>query len=181
MAKVNVKVNFVEKYFPAIAKVAADDLTKKAAEVGERLIKGKTRSGNQLVDGNSIRKQPALSPAWVETRSKLASTNETHAAFSPRRSNLTFTGQLIDALTSKRMTSGRIGIQFFVNASQRAAYNRPDGRGRMSSAGLPNNQQLAGYLADQGREFVGLDQKSRTQINNELTRILRRRLKVLLK
>lgn len=179
MAKVKVTANFVDQYFPVIAKVAANDLAKKAQEVGERLIRGQTRSGKQLVDGGAAGRQPPLSDSWRSKRGWLSRYNQTHPAFSQNRSNLTFTGQLVDAVTSSSDKSGAsVRVKFFVKDTMRQSYRGASGK----PVGKPlTNQTLAEYLSDKGRFFVGLDTKSRAQINNELTRILRRRLKVLLK
>lgn len=58
-------------------------------------LKGEARRSKPL---NSTRSFPALRNVSVIIREDLAEQNPTHPAFKPDRSNLTFTGQLIDSI-----------------------------------------------------------------------------------
>ena len=59
-------------------------------------IKDNTRKGKSVVTDSAFK---ALSPYTIEKRKKLGQTNRTHPKFKPNFSNLTLTGQLLNALT----------------------------------------------------------------------------------
>ena len=66
-------------------------------EIGETLVRMNAKNARvgKASDGSSF---PPLSEKWKEMRGKLAQINDTHLAYGRTRSNVTFTGQLLDGL-----------------------------------------------------------------------------------
>jgi hypothetical protein len=179
MAKTKVTVDLLGKYFKPLIRVAGQELAEKAISTGVRLIRGKTRSGNDMSNNQEIEKQPPLAPSTIRQREYLSRFNSTHGTFRPNRSNLTITGQLIDAVFGERIGTAddSLRLRWSVADTTRTPYKTgPKGIAKNT----PDNKTLAEYQADKGRKFIGLDNKSRQQITNELTRVLRRKLKSLI-
>lgn len=84
--------------------------------------------------------------------------------FSPKRSNLTLTGQMLDSLNF-RITKGRISI--FVDDSP-----RDDGE---------KNSDIAEYVTKQGRPFLGLTDKQQLKFFRQVETDLRKYLRAALK
>lgn len=159
----------------------ADDLVKDASPLAARtvvdLIKGETRSGKQLPSKGSGRakRQPALERSTKKYRNYIKRTpTKKHPAFSPNRSNLTISGQLIDALDFKVT---RTGFEVFVKDSNRTAYSTLGLINRAKNSTPPNNQKLAEFLADAGRSFVGIDNKGLKQVSNIFEDEIRRQIR----
>jgi len=117
-----------------------------------------------------------LSEGWIRRRRILSKFNETGLGYSHRRSNLTFTGQLLKAIffISKPM-QGQIDID--VSAGKRRKYVLPSGK--TSKSPTITNRKLAEYLAERGTIFVGLTRQMRDRANKILERKLRQLLRSL--
>ena len=148
--------NIVEESAPRIGKRAVD------------YIKGETRSGNQLQDGKKT-KFPSLKRSTRNQREYLSQFNRTHSTFSATRSNLTLTGQLVDAV--KFEVNGNT-ITVFVDKSNRTGYKT--GSSTLKSI---TNEALAEFLDDKGFGFLGLDKKGEQIVVREFEAALRRALK----
>lgn len=83
----------------------------------------------------------------------------------PSKSNLTATGQLLRSLTvAKARITG--GVAFFINVGDNRG---KDLFGRSSKIG---NKTLVGYLAQQGRVFLGFTNSQKNQITKEIRQII---------
>jgi hypothetical protein len=127
-------------------------------------VKSKARAGNPL---NTPGRFPKLKPSTIAARRRLK--GKKHPAFSPATSNLTITGQLIDAVNFKRVSGGLFEI--FIDKSKR------------TKSGEPNNRQLAGFL--EKRRFTIFSKKGLLRdktilrsIKKLLRKTLRKKLKV---
>lgn len=81
-------------------------------EVGQTVvddIKFQTRRGQSIPTGSRLK---PLSKRWKETRAQIAEATDTQETFSPNRSNLTVTGQLLDSLTWRIVGKGLIETLF---------------------------------------------------------------------
>jgi hypothetical protein len=165
----------------ALARIGPEAL-KAAGQLAVNNIKGRTRQGKDLsaggkADSNADRSQPPLSRSWIEQRQRLAAFNQTHPAYSPKRSNLTLTGQLLDAV-SFRVKNNRAEV--FVAESTRRGYayvpSRGPRKGQTVTAKAPTNAKLAEFLGEQGRFFLGLSPKEKKIISNRVRQLLRKAL-----
>ena len=122
-------------------------------------VRFEARKGKPL---NNNRKFPNLKPSTVASRR--ANKEKKHPAFSPGKSNVTITGQLLDAVSFKRVKS-RI-FELFVKDSKR------------NKRGDPNNEQVSDFLKDKGFViFTGKGMKSDKKIPRRLKQILLRFLR----
>lgn len=118
---------------------------------------------------------PALSKEWIERREKLAAVNSTHKDFSPSRSNLTFTGQLMDSLkTILKLTSNSAKIIMEYTGTHKGYIGLKGKRGKAIS-----NKRLAGYLQESGRN-TGDYELSKDQANtlaDKIAKLINKKLK----
>lgn len=115
----------------------------------------------------------SLSKGWIERRKKLSDYNETDSTFAPTKSNLTFTGQLLNALMHKITGIGKLQVGFFDSVHE--PYKNKDGK----SIGNPiKNEDLARYVAEQGRPFIGIRDLTKRKINRIVRTYVRRALNV---
>jgi hypothetical protein len=113
-----------------------------------RIIKGRTRLGRGVSDqGGSIRLAP-LSPSYKRFRKLYAS--KLGEFGSVNKSNLTMTGQMLNAIKHRRGVTGSIVI--YVNKRTR---RNPFSK----KAKKLTNAQVAEYVAENGRPFLGLDRQ----------------------
>lgn len=68
------------------------------AELSEAVIKDIKFQARRGVDGSTGKKFLPLSEEWIKRRKGIAKAMGAHPAYSPRRSNLTLTGELLDSL-----------------------------------------------------------------------------------
>lgn len=134
-----------------------DELSRVAAEAGAELIRNRTRQGYGIAnDGGSIYKLKPLSASYIEYRQRSILSPHT----SPGKSNLTFTGQLLDSLTSQRKQLGTWQIIL---------------KGTHSKAGIPNSQ-LAKYVS-RSRPFMFLSGGEIEKIRSLVRRTFRELVK----
>jgi hypothetical protein len=140
-------------------------------EIGKtavRRIKGGTRSPKDRMSNQKI---PELKDTTIEHRRYLQRFNRTHSTFSPRRSNLTITGQLIDAVTYSKKSNQ---VEIFVKDSARKKYKTGGDGGTHRP---PTNQELSQFLSKKGFKFMRIGKSAREQIENKINRELRRKLR----
>lgn len=80
-------------------------------ELGETIVKdirGLNRTGKSPKTGQ---KHPSLTPYTIKERGKLAETNQTAETYKQEKSNVTFTGQLLDSIESSSNGPGSIIIK----------------------------------------------------------------------
>lgn len=113
-----------------------------------------TRSGRSLpLDGDRFK---PLSERYREFRSKYRGPKG--KLFKPNKSNLTFTGQMLESLRGRSNLRNQTVTIF-------ATGTRDDGQ---------TNKEVAEHVADQGRPFLGLDLKGIKRIENIIRRDVRR-------
>lgn len=171
-----------------INKKSVDDLDKSVRDAFNKAIKSKAMLDEigisittDIVDqtknkAKSIPNQSrlaSLSTAWIERRRKLAESNDTDSAYAPTKSNLTFTGRLLNALKHKIIGTGKIEVGFFDSVHE--PYKDKDG----NTVGKPIlKEELAGYIAQQGRPFIGIRDLTKRKINRIVRTYVRRALNV---
>lgn len=142
------------------------------SEIGIMLterVRLEARRGSPLNDGRSF---PELKDSSKRIRKGLAKINKPHQAFSPERSNLTFTGQLQDAISFKRLKNGL--FELFVSEKKRSATKGFDGKRGESLT----NKEVDKDLRSRGFElFTGKGLKSEKKIPRLIKQILLRFLR----
>ena len=149
-------------------------------EIGEFVverIKLQARRGKPLNDTGSF---PDLKDVSVDIRKALSDVNATHPTFSPARSNITFTGQLINALTFSFNRSEGL-IELFVAKTRRNKIRRLVQFGRDPQVVF--NQTVDRRLRKRGFKMftprgVKMNNSVIKRINNIVKRTLRRALRV---
>lgn len=128
-------------------------------------IKRFTWSGRSLATGDRFKPLSGPYKKWrkkvLSKSTQWARTNKVGQFFSPNKSNLTLTGQLINSL------KGRSNFR-----TQRITVKPTGSR----SDGL-KNEEVAGDVAKNGRPFLGLDEKGRQRIIQIVKRDLRRQIR----
>ena len=123
-----------------------------------------TKKGN-FADGEG--KIPALKPSTIERRKRLSEVNRTGSDFSPGRSNVTFSGQLLNAV--KGLVKNNATIEVFVSDS---IHNQYKGI-KKNRLGKPmRNREIAEHLADQGRDFVRVPKDELEAVTKDFTKEL---------
>jgi hypothetical protein len=136
--------------------------TKKSMKlVGELAILAiveRTRGRNKGVSrtGGKERRLKALAKSTIEGRTRLKNLGRLHKDTSPRRSNLTRSGKLLDSMKIKEVKN---------------KYVRWGPKGRRRGEGI-TNEQVAEYVAQGGRPFNFLSKKDITKITKLIDKIL---------
>jgi hypothetical protein len=110
-----------------------------------------------------------LSSSYIKQRERYA--DNLSSETSPKKSNLTATGQLIDALTGK---AGGGKVVVTINKKRR----KPDVSG--SRSGLTNDQ-VRKYAEENGREFLKLSEAEKKEVTEIATQLINEKLSKLLK
>jgi hypothetical protein len=175
MAKV--KVNFNSRKAAAKVLEAVDRLrsnTKMNDEITEFVIgriSGEARRGTPLNDDRSF---PQYSTVYINFRRRLAQLNRTHPSFESSFSNLTITGQLIDALDSELT---RFGLEISVADTRRRPYVTPNKRKQkvLTNKEVDENLRVLGYKLFTAKG-VSLNDKVIKRVNTIVLATLRRAL-----
>ncbi len=144
-------------------------------EIGEFVvgrIQGEARRGRPL---NEQRKFPPLKESTKAIREALASKNPTHPTFSVNRSNLTFSGQLIDNIVFEL---GRKVITIFVDNTLRfPIVGSDDGQNRKTNREVDRDLRKRGFFLYTAK---GIDSNERVgkRINNIVKKFVRRAIKI---
>ncbi len=127
----------------------------------------------KAINPKTNRKFKSLSKSTIEYRKYLAKNNRTHPKFSPSKPNLTITGRLLDSIKA-RITSKSKGLLYRIDVTgNHKRYKGKDGLiGKEQT-----NKAIRGYLAEQGRDPLGLTEKSKGKIIRLLTLAIRERLR----
>lgn len=146
-------------------------------DVSDTIIKDiqfQTRSGKSIPLNQRF---PPLTKGWRDRRKEIKS--QRHNAFSPNRSNLTLSGQLVDSLKSIVVGAGR----FIIKASGiHQPYYYEGKRGQRVQVGSKiDNEKLSQYVAEQGRPFIGVRKELIPRLKRIIIGYVRRSSKVLFK
>lgn len=135
-------------------------------EAAERL-KEEIRKGINPQTGKKYRR---LEKSTIESRRRLSQSNNTHPDFRLRKSNLTLTGALIDALKSRFSKSSSI-LTIFISGEHPGYKGKS---GKQIKGSRKANAKIAGALAEQGRPILGISKKFAQEITRSIERALRR-------
>lgn len=125
---------------------------RKYAEEAARIVKVRTRLGYGVDrEGGQKKKLKALSDSYVEQRKK----SKLHSETTPKRSNLTRSGQLLDSYGPTKVARG----EAFVGPGG----SRNDGK---------TNEEIAQYVSDQGRAFNNFSRLEAKQISDMISKDL---------
>lgn len=146
----------VESRFAKV--IASREMKEKISDLVIGDIQKQTRAGKSITDNSSL---PPLSSAWKKRRAVIAQSIKTGEGFSPNKSNLTLSGQLLESLKA-RFSARTISI---APEGIHKPYRVTGRNGKRSTLGraIPN-KQLAVYLEEKGFGFIGL----RPEINNRI-------------
>jgi hypothetical protein len=150
-----VRMNLTKQEFSEELKLSSKTLLQ-MAEVWRKRIYSFTKSGKSLVTGDKFK---SLKQGYVDFRRKYQGARG--ELFKPAKSNLTLTGQMLESLRERaNQRQQRININL--------VGNRDDGKSK---------DEVAKYVAENGRPFLGLDDKGRERLNQIALRDIRRRWK----
>ncbi len=125
-------------------------------------IRSFTRTGKSIV-GSSPKSFKRLKQSTVEQRRRLGRAGKADKEFfSPGRSNLTMTGQLLKSLSFKSVVRDRT-VDVFAKGF------RTDGKA--------DNKKVAEFVAKGGRPFIGLDDKGIKRVTAIVLKDIRLRIK----
>lgn len=138
-------------------------------EIADGLIED-IQSGESPKTGKPF---PRLADSTIENRRRLARTNQTDKNYSPKKSNLTLTGQLVRSIKAKiNLTRGELIIE---PTGSRRPYRGVNKRLKQS---VRTNKELATIHANGGRNLPKRDiiRFSKKRVR-EIVRLIRARLK----
>lgn len=168
--------NFADKLKTALKKVKTQTQMRKFGEAAAEIIRKRTRLGYGATERSERAKLKPLSSSYKAYRAgKIAFATakggwvypykpsvkpKLHPLTTPNRSNLTFTGEMLDSLGVTKVKEGEATVD--------VSGNRTDGL---------TNQKVAGYVTAQGRPFNNLTPVEKRQIEQiietELKKIVR--------
>ena len=168
MTKVTYKLNNLQAKIKNAVKQLKDE---KFADTIKDTIVDAVR--DQSINPKNGRKFKSLSKSTIQHRKYLAKHNKTHPKYSASKPNLTITGRLLDSIKA-RITAKSKGLLFRIDVSG----NHKRYKGKKGLIGTEQtNKQIRGHLAKQGRDPLGLTDKSKGKIIRLLTIAIRERLK----
>lgn len=168
MAKVRVVFN--KKATERVKQRIAEAVSKSnVEEIIADDLKQSVREGINPKTGRPYRR---LKQSTIDQRRRLSKTNPTHSKYSPSKSNLTFTGQLVDSVFAKiTALKTRINITIGVKGRHTGYKNLNGTRGKNVK-----NEVIAKGLADQNRPLVGISKKKLSEMANKIVKIVKANL-----
>ena len=150
----------------ARAGIESDETLKEVGNIVQKSIVGAARSGKDP-EGNKF---TPLSKSWIERKQKLSSVNTTSSFYSKSRSNITFTGQLLDSFKFV-INKSQLSLRFFFDGV-RKPYR---GLRKAELDGIETNKELAARI-EETRPFVILSKKAEQMIIILVKRKIRQQL-----
>ena len=184
MAKITFKnmdrvTSELEKKILLIAEETLKENIEKFTEDIRSDIIAQTRAGKDIPND---RKQPPLAKSTIETRSYSEKYTDLHPLYSRRRSNLTMTGQLLEAVKGiVKKISGKTGYEITFEVSDTTRKQYKSEKARSKNTQRLTNKELAGYLKDKGREFLGVRKLMIDRIRRQISQDLRRNIRKILR
>jgi hypothetical protein len=168
---------------------ALEDNTRKAFEkvirnkellndIGETIItdiKFQTRRGNSIPTQGKLK---PLTSKWKDKRANIADQIKTGEAYSKNRSNLTLSGQLLDSLKTRIKGAGQIIIEAVGSRTPYLYSTKKTVKSRKQKH-EPTNEELAQYVKEQGRPFLGIRDAIKDRIKKDIIAFIRRSSRVL--
>lgn len=143
----------------------SDRLEADICDFVEETVKRRARSGKPL---NDIGKFPSLRELTIANRERLAKLNRTHPSFKPGKSNVTLTGQLVDAVTCFfRGRTFQVGIADTIRKPYKISKKK-------KQKNTPTNSELQGHLLDINKNFAIVTAKGlkKSTILKQLTKLI---------
>lgn len=147
-------------------------------EVGDFVVERVRFEARRQRPLNSSRSFPDLKDSSIRIRDRLSDFNATTRTYNKNRSNVSFTGQLLDSLTYNVVSSRRVIVIFFKGL--RFPYFGPKGLIKLDSKSK-SNEGVAQQLFERG--FVVFDNKGlgdetfRRRIKNIIRKYIRKNLR----
>lgn len=163
-------IQLTKRRVEAILNRAINDpnLKRKASEFSVERIQKVTRTGRSMVTGQKLK---PLADSTKRIKESLKKFNTPSRFYRKGKSNLTFTGQLLDSL---KAFEGKTGNRFEIRPT--GDHKAIRGKGRKIVSPRRPNVDIAEDLAKGGRPFLGLDEKAIGQLKRITLRELRRSL-----
>ena len=140
------------------------------------------RTGKSIVTG---KKFPALKESTIERRRRLKNFNSTGRLFAEKKSNLTFTGQLLRSIKIVAMEKGKVdvgpqGARRATRTGPKSSQKRTLISGRNENLAVVHQEGAQagrrGKSRIPSRKFIGMDAKGVKRISSIVRRTLRRAL-----
>lgn len=132
--------------------------------------KGK-KAQNKLINMREQQKTEGYN--YTDIRKYISQSTKTHPAFSVNRSNLTITGQLLDAMTRTISSTGRLTLKFIDSIHRPYKIKTPKG---IRDIGKPiRNDELAEYV-NAARPFFWVRDSLLPQLKKIVLKHIRRKL-----
>jgi hypothetical protein len=165
MAKVKFKFDprTPKKTKEAILRIVNDAILKN--KINETLVT-QVQTQQRAFDDKKLK---ALKRSSIAHRRYLSNFNATSDQYSARRSNLTFTGQLLKSYKTKISKSGVVTIG---PTGTHKGYRTGGGRGRSIA-----NSKIVRFQARQGRDLTRLGQKTLRKLTNVIVTFVRGKLR----
>jgi hypothetical protein len=145
--------------------IREEKITEQIADV----LKETNRDG---IDPKTGLEHRALEPSTVNRRSKLSQVNSTHPKYSAGKSNLTFSGKLVDSIKAfSRPAKSLIEIKVT------GTHDQYKGLVKKKLGKRIRNEDIQKYLADQDRNLLGLSQ----EVSDKIIKIIKEKLVSILK
>jgi hypothetical protein len=131
------------------------------AEFAVMRIRSATIQGKSLATGQKFK---PLAKSTITTRFRAQKKGTSLSEFFiPRKSHLTFTGQMIAALTAMINTRKQTITVDVDNTPRKGSYL--------------TNQDVARHVEERGRPFIGLDEAGKKRVTNMVKAVMRRKLR----
>ena len=158
----------------ALDRQLLDDIGSQIVEMNQKLIRSGENPYSKSSQYDRTKFNP-LSDSWKKRRKELAKFNQTGLGYGPNKSNVTFTGQLVNSIFYRSNSISKI-IYIALRDSKRQPYLGVKGK-PLGKQGLTNNQ-LGKYMAKKGLIFLGLTvqmkQRAKEMLERKLRKLLRR-------
>lgn len=142
-----------------------------------KTLAGKKGFGRR--QSNAIDEHDADGYSYTDIRDAIGKATPTHKAFSPKRSNLTITGQLLNSLKYMYLGNAKFKI---VPDGEHEPYKIRKAFGESMQVGKKiENSKLAQYVAQQGRPFMGIRDSLIPRLKRIIIGYVRRSSKVKVK
>jgi 6-phosphofructokinase len=164
MAKVTVKLSrkFGNSAVRAIVKTIKNSGVEKVIleDMQESIRAGKNPESGKSYKG--------LKDTTIKRRKRLSKFNKTHPDYSAAKSNLTFSGQLVDSMFVK-VEAMKTKIKWIIDVKgRRKGYKGVRGKTLKSTS----NKKVAEGLADQGRPLISISKKMQREISKKIKQVI---------
>ena len=141
-------------------------------------LKKEIKSGKSPATGKNFKR---LKSSTIESRKKKSKHNKTDPSFSPGKSALTFSGQLVDSIKAKIRVGAKSLNITIEPTGRRKSYKNKDGSNTKGSAKM-GNKKLAKLHADGSgklpkRDLLGFTKKKEKEIVETIKKVLLKALR----